>query len=445
MPYRLQSCRPVLPVKLRVTLCGEVATTSAVRKCLARLSVPDERTAIAMGAGILPPLLEICEMPYASSRLSTLAIVGSALLAIACSDRGPTDPAGIKVPSTIAADITPTTTIWDFVALSGVSSDVEIGASHAFTNPTAGTIVASMVQTLPAPGVVQLYSKGILEALGDEEKGLGFCFQPAGLADECTTTGEDEIGDSDGNGNYPSLILDFTGLTAGTVLKSVMMSSLQSLEAYKISSSTDGTTWSAFAAGVGTDAEPVITVPVTDPAIKYLRFEVGNGGAGNNYLVAAATTENSPPQVCEDQNATNYGGPLPCVYPPPGEGCTPGYWKQSQHFDSWVPTGLKPTDLVSTLFSKASLYKLNGKKLSAYTLVGALSFQGGSDLSGAAQILLRAGVAAELNARSGMDYPMTASEITTAVNNALMSGNRSTIITLAGQLDANNNLGCSLN
>jgi hypothetical protein len=25
----------------------------------------------------------------------------------------------------------------------------------------------------------------------------------------------------------------------------------------------------------------------------------------------------TPPQVCQDQNATNYGGPLPCVYPPP--------------------------------------------------------------------------------------------------------------------------------
>ena len=40
---------------------------------------------------------------------------------------------------------------------------------------------------------------------------------------------------------------------------------------------------------------------------------------------------------------------------------------------------------------------------------------------------------------------MTASEIVTAVNNALASGNRDTIIALATQIDSNNNLGCQLN
>ena len=383
-------------------------------------------------------------MPYATPKLSTLAIVGSALLAIACSETGPTAPASLKVPSTISADVTPTTTVWDFVALAG-APDREIGASFTFTNAVAGSIVASAQQTLPSPGVVQVYAKGTGEALGDEEKGLGFCYQNAGLGDECTTTSDDEIGDSDGSGHFPYVLLNFTGLSAGTVVTSVMMSSLQGLEAYKVSSSTDGTTWSPFASGVGSDEAPFVTVPVNDPTIKYLRFEVGNGGEGNNYLLAAATTVTNPPQICEDQNATNVGGPLPCVYPPPGEGCTPGYWKQDQHFNSWVPTGLKPTDLVSSVFSKASLYTLNGKKLSAYNLVGALNFQGGSDLSGAAQTLLRAGVAAVLNARSGMDYPMTSAAIVTAVNNALMSGNRLTIIALASELDTKNNLGCKLN
>jgi hypothetical protein len=384
-------------------------------------------------------------MPHVSSKLATLALVAGSLLVAACSERGPTEPGSLKAPTRTSADVVTTTTVWDFVALAGVGSDVEIGASHSYVDPTAGTIVASVAQTLASPGVVQLYAKGTGEVLGDEEKGLGFCFQPAGLADECTTTGEDEIGDGDGQGHFPSVQLDFTGLTAGTVVTSVMLSSLQSFEAYAVSSSTNGTTWTPFASGVGSDAAPVITLPVTDPTIKYLRFEVGNGGAGNNYLLASATTSTTPPQLCEDQTATNYGGPLPCVYPPKN-GCTPGYWKQDQHFDSWVATGLKPTDLVSSLFSKASLYSIGNKKLSAYKLVEALGFQGGSDLSGAAQILIRAGVAAELNARyPGMNYPMTASDIVTAVNNALNSGNRTTIINLATQLDNNNNLGCTLN
>lgn len=382
-------------------------------------------------------------------RLATVVLAASSVILAACSETGPTAPSSLKVPSTPVADIVPTVTVWDFVARSGVSSDVEIGTSHTFTDPTAGAIVASMEQTLASPGVVELYSKGIGEALGDEEKGLGYCFKPGGAADECTTNGEDEIGDPDDNGRYPSLMLDFTGLTTGTVVTSVMVTSLQTLEAYKVSSSTDGTTWSPFAAGVGSDAAPAITLPVTDPTIKYLRFEVGNGGAGNNYLVAAATTSTTPPPpppVCEDQAASNFGGPLPCVYPPTGNGCTPGYWKQTQHFDSWVATGLKPTDAISSVFSKSSLYSLNGKKLSTYKLVEGLDFQGGSDLSGAAQILLRAAIAADLNARSpGMNYPLTATQIVTAVNNALASGNRNTIIDLASQLDTNNNLGCQLN
>lgn len=136
-------------------------------------------------------------------------------------------------------------------------------------------------------------------------------------------------------------------------------------------------------------------------------------------------------------------GPPP---PPPGKGCTPGYWKQDQHFDSWVPTGLKPTDLVGKLFSNAYLYTLNGTKMSKYTLVQALNFQGGSGLTGAAQILLRAAVAAELNARyQGIGYPLSAGAIITAVQNALASGNRGTMILLASQLDDLNNLGCVLN
>jgi len=132
--------------------------------------------------------------------------------------------------------------------------------------------------------------------------------------------------------------------------------------------------------------------------------------------------------------------------PPPGKGCTPGYWKQSQHFDSWVPTGLNPTDLVSTVFSNGSLYTLNGKQMGNYKLVEALAFKGGNGLTGAAQILLRAGVAAELNAKyPGMGYPWTAAAVVTAVNSALASADRGTMILLASRMDELNNLGCILN
>ena len=134
--------------------------------------------------------------------------------------------------------------------------------------------------------------------------------------------------------------------------------------------------------------------------------------------------------------------------PPPnfGNGCTPGYWKQSQHFDSWTPTGLGPTNLVGSVFANASLYSLAGKPMANYKLVEALSFKGGPDLTGAAQILLRASVAAELNAKySGLGYPMTAAAVVSAVNTALASANRAAMLTLASHLDDLNNLRCTLN
>lgn len=232
-------------------------------------------------------------LPASPVKLATIAVVAGAFIAAACSENS-SFPTGLKAPQTISAVVSPSNTVFDFSAMAG-GPDREIGTSFTFTDPVAGSIVASAEQTLPSPGTVQVYAKGTAEALGDEEKGLGYCFQPAGLGDECTSTGEDEIGDGDGRGHFPSVLLSFTGLSAGTVVTSVMVSSVQNLEGYKVSSSTDGITFTAFASGVGSDAQPVITIPVNDPTIKYLRFEVGAGGAGNNYLIAAVTTTTTPP------------------------------------------------------------------------------------------------------------------------------------------------------
>jgi hypothetical protein len=80
------------------------------------------------------------------------------------------------------------------------------------------------------------------------------------------------------------------------------------------------------------------------------------------------------------------------------------------------------------------------------TLVQALNFKGGSGAQGAAQILLRAAVAALLNsAHPDVDYPRTTAEVIADVNAALASGNRSTMLALATELDDDNNLGCPLN
>ena len=78
-------------------------------------------------------------------------------------------------------------------------------------------------------------------------------------------------------------------------------------------------------------------------------------------------------------------------------------------------------------------------------MLQALSFQGGSGVLGAARNLLRAAVAALLNAASSeVDYPLSVAQVIQRVNAALASNNRATILALAAELDALNNAGCPL-
>jgi hypothetical protein len=123
------------------------------------------------------------------------------------------------------------------------------------------------------------------------------------------------------------------------------------------------------------------------------------------------------------------------------EGCTPGYWKQSQHFDSWTPTGYNPNQTLESVFDVP-----NSLGLDDQTLLQALNFNGGSGTAGASRILLRAAVAALLNAaHPDIDYPRSPAQVIADVNAALASNNRNTMLTLASALDADNNLGCPLN
>jgi hypothetical protein len=122
------------------------------------------------------------------------------------------------------------------------------------------------------------------------------------------------------------------------------------------------------------------------------------------------------------------------------EGCTPGYWKQKQHYDSW-PAGYTPNQTVEYWFDVPAFPKLGAAKLGT-----ALGFDGGTKLEDAAKILLRAGVAALCNAATpSMNYPRTQGQVISQVNAALASKNRSTMISLASTLDTLNNLYCPLN
>ncbi len=133
------------------------------------------------------------------------------------------------------------------------------------------------------------------------------------------------------------------------------------------------------------------------------------------------------------------------------QGCTPGYWKQSQHFDSWQET--QPDRLLT--FDHASpdippfvntTNDLNNDG-AADTYLAALNFGGGNGLQGAERILMRAAVAAWLNAATeDLGYPLRRSDFVPQVNDAIASGDRATMLSLASLLDdLNNSLeGCPL-
>jgi hypothetical protein len=108
--------------------------------------------------------------------------------------------------------------------------------------------------------------------------------------------------------------------------------------------------------------------------------------------------------------------PPPPPPPPPSYsgdgGCTPGYWKQPQHFSSWV--GIAPGDLTP--------WSGDGSQ----TMLEALSAEDGGDA------LSRARAAAILNAwHAQVGYPISYEAILTFID--------------ARQLDKWNNAGCPLN
>lgn len=117
--------------------------------------------------------------------------------------------------------------------------------------------------------------------------------------------------------------------------------------------------------------------------------------------------------------------------PPPaggGEGCTPGYWKQRHHSDSWAT--YNPDDDYEDIFGvDASFDK---------TLLGALKQGGGGE-----KALGRHAVAALLNAASGdVSYAFTTSEVITLVQNAYATGD---FEGAKNALEAENEQGCPLN
>ena len=105
-----------------------------------------------------------------------------------------------------------------------------------------------------------------------------------------------------------------------------------------------------------------------------------------------------------------------------GEGCTPGYWRQKQHLDSWVATGYSPNDDFDTVFG-VDYFDPDITLLEATKLGG-----------GGVNKLARHGAAALLSAsHPDVDYPYTVAEVI-----AFVQAGESDLLAEA------NELGCSI-
>ena len=141
---------------------------------------------------------------------------------------------------------------------------------------------------------------------------------------------------------------------------------------------------------------------------------------------------------------------------------TPGFWKNhgplsSSGNNAWQYTDYATSDLAGMYFNiPSSLAMLTPKgqqkSYDELTLLDALGLRGGKGFQGAVDILLRHGTAALLNASineamAGMGYagfgayPYSTQEIIILVNNALASGDRNIVLSLASALDKINNDG----
>jgi|GEM_PF-1731734 len=131
------------------------------------------------------------------------------------------------------------------------------------------------------------------------------------------------------------------------------------------------------------------------------------------------------------------------LFPPTigGQGCTPGYWKQSQHFDSWKVYAT--SDMIDAVFGVTfrSVGKNNPK--GPLTLLQALGLNGNND----GEQLFRHGTAALLNSvsTSGVNSNYTSAQVIQMVRTAWLSGNATTIANTKSLLAAANEQGCPLN
>ena len=206
-----------------------------------------------------------------------------------------------------------------------------------------------------------------------------------------------------------------------------------------------------------TGPEAVTVTSLTDPLIALspsclalIGQTIGIGGSlqcvSNVYLVigTGSTFVNTATVIVADNEANTATASATATITSTWYGRTPGFWKN--HPEAWF-SGYTPSANIQSVFTVPGAL-LTGSNLDLDkngvrdTLMAGLGYKGGSTLAGAAQILLRASVAALLNeAYYGAGYPgeNSVSALIARVNTVLASQNRSSYLALASEYDKWNN------
>ena len=366
-----------------------------------------------------------------TKRGQAAALIAAAFALSACADSpmAPSSESAVRLPTTVAraenaGDACETITFNGPAHGTAVTNQFSVfGSALTFTSQVATVVAGAKVLS---PGDLRIY------AGGTHTGGPDFDLQstaPTGLCGACTSNLLVINDPNDGTAALPSDAqwggtITVTGFPANTYISSFQLADHEvggvpptgEPDAQLI---VDGLNIAPVGQPQGVNTIITInTTVVRDITASGIQFIIGN----------APTQQGSEAidniRVCQRQELGD-------------EGCTPGYWKN--HPESWQT--YTPGQNLESVFNVPDALGLD-----ATTLLQALDLGGGPGVQGGAQILLRAAVAALLNAaHTGVDYPQTAAAVIAAVNTALASNNRDTMLTLATTLDNQNNLGCPLN
>jgi hypothetical protein len=156
----------------------------------------------------------------------------------------------------------------------------------------------------------------------------------------------------------------------------------------------------------------VLAGVVTTAACLTLALGPAQAGDTTPSPSSSTSTATSPPPSSPPPSSPPPSSPPPTTPPPGGEGCTPGFWKNTDVF----PAPYSPSTTLGSVFTGLSADD------ASLTFAEALALGGGG-----LDALLRQAVAALLNAASAdVDYPLSTTEVITLTNAAIASGDYET-------------------